>query len=87
MHIKIQRFGKGLQKRTATRGAGFIKNNTVDGAVFYLHALHILTADVEDKIDLGTEIFGTLIMGNGFNFADVNFQGFFDQTFTISGNR
>ena len=87
VHVQAQGFGESFQKRTTPRGAGFIQNDAVDGAAPDPHALHVLSADVQDEIHLGFEIFGPFKMGHGFNFTDIHLQGGLNQAFTVAGNR
>lgn len=54
--------------------------------VFEAAALHVLSADIEDEIDVGAEMGGCFIMGYGFDFAQVDMEGFLQQEFAISCN-
>lgn len=55
-------------------------------AVFDAAALHILTADVEEKIDVRAKMGSSLIVGDRFDFTEVEVQRFFEQGFAVPGN-
>ena len=47
-----------LDKGSASRGTCFVQHDRIDYAVSYPHALHVLTADIDDEINIGTEELG-----------------------------
>ena len=75
LHVVAQRLGKGLQKAPAAGGTGFIEENIADGSVLDLEALHILTADVNDKIHIGQEVSCGGEVGHGFHHAVIPMKG------------
>ena len=73
----LQRFCKGVEEGAAARRAGFVEQDVFDVAVFDAAALHILSADVEKKIDVRAKRGCGLIVGNRFDFAKIEVQRFF----------
>ena len=82
----LQRFGKGVEEGAAARRAGFIEQDVFDVAVFDAAAFHILTADVEEKIDVRAKMGSGLIVGNRFDFAKIQVERFLEQGFPVAGN-
>ena len=77
---------KGFNKAAATGAAGFVQKNGFYNAVGDLHALHVLAADVQDKVDIFFKILGRRVMRDGFHLAVVNLQGCFNKVFAVTGN-
>ena len=50
-----------------------------------MHGFHVLSADVQNKIDVWLEVVCCLIVSNRFDFSEIGFQSAFDQMFTVSG--
>ena len=48
----MQSSGKRLQKRTAAGGARLIQINIINGRIMNLKALHVLAADINDKLHI-----------------------------------
>ena len=50
------------------------------------HALHVLSADIQDEIYAGKELFSRLIVSHGLDDALVHVKAGLDQTFAIACN-
>ena len=81
----VQGFCKSLNERTAAGGAGFVKLYAVDGAVFNLDALHILSADIQNAVHIRFKGRRRIIVGDGFNLALIQHQRRFQQRLTVAG--
>ena len=68
------RHGERLDERAAAGGTSLIQHDAVDAVVLDLKALDILSADVDDKINVRAEISRRLIVRNSFNYTIVNAQ-------------
>ena len=75
---------KGLYERAAARRTCFVQHNAVNGIIFYLETLYILSADVYDKINIGTEISRRLVMRDCLNYTVVNAQSRLDKFLTVA---
>ena len=62
-----ERSGKGLQKRTAPWGTGFVEKNVVTSSVYYFEAFYILTADIDYKAYVRLKFMRGGEMGDCFN--------------------
>ena len=82
----VHRLGKGLQEGTAAGGAGFVQEDVVDCVVVDAEAFDILSADVNDEIDVGTEFLRRGIMRDRFDNAAVDAEGFFDDILAVAGD-
>ena len=82
----FQGFGEGIQEGTAARRAGFIEQDVFDMAVFDAAAFHVLAADIKEEVDVRAEVGRCLIVGNGFDFAQVEVQRFLEQGFAVAGD-
>ena len=80
------RFCEGLDKGTATRGAGLVKHNTVDRVVAYFKAFNILTADIENKINLRIKVLGGGKMSKGLNETAVGRKCVFNNFLAVAGD-
>ena len=76
-----------LQERSAAGGTGFIEEDIVDHAVADLEALDVLTADIDDEIDLREEGLGGGKVRDGFNQAEIHAEGIADQILAVTGYR
>ena len=83
--IHPQRVGKCFEERTASGRAGFIELDGVDGPILDADAFHILSADIENAVDLRVEKGSRIVVGNGLDFALVQAEGRFQKGFSISG--
>ncbi len=50
-----------------------------------MHGFHVLSADVQNEIDVRLEVVRSLIVCDCFDFSEIGLQGAFDQMFTVSG--
>ena len=80
-----QRLGKGLQKAAAAGRAGFVQEDVADGTILDLEALHILAADVDDKIDIRHKVFGGRKVGHRFHQTVITAERVFHQLLAIAG--
>ena len=76
--------GEGLQKASAARGARLVKEDVVDSAVVDLEALYVLSADVDDELDVGHEELGGGEVRYGFDDAVVNVERVFDYVLAVA---
>ena len=81
----VERFGKGFNEGAAPGGAGFVQCHGIYGAVPDPDALHVLSADVENAVDVRIEVGGSVIVCNGFHLAAVQLKGSLHQGFSIAG--
>ena len=79
-------FGKGLQKAAAAAGAGFVQKDVVDGAVVDFQTLHILAADIENKVYLRLQILGSIKVRHGFYDTIVNTKAVANQFLAVAGD-
>ena len=85
MHFKIQGTGEGLDEGAASRGTGLIQHDIVHDAVLDLDTFHILSADIQNGIDLGVKEGGSGVMCHGLNLAVIQIHGRLKQCFTVTG--
>ena len=71
-NVIAQGLGKGLDKGAAAGGAGLVEHDGVHRAVADFKALHVLTADVDDELNVGHEIFSRRKVSNRLNNTDVD---------------
>jgi len=54
--------------------------------IFYLEALDVLTADINDKVNIGAEVGGSLIVGNSLYQTVVNADARLDKVLAVACN-
>ena len=86
-HAVTERFRESLQKRAATGRTRFVEKELVDEIVSYFEALHILPADVENKVDVGAEFLRGGVMRHGFHQSVVYTEGVFYHFFAVTRYR
>ena len=84
LHGVVQGFGKGFNKGTAARGTCLVQLYAVNGLVADLDALHILSADIYDTVNLRIKESSCIVMGNGLNLALIQQQGSLHQCFAVA---
>ena len=84
LHLIAQRLGKGLQEAAAAGGTGLVQEDIADRAVLDLETLHVLSADVDDKIHIRQEVFGRSEVRHGLHHAEVGMEGVFRQLLAIA---
>ena len=84
VHVHVHRDGEALDKATATRRAGLVEHDVLDDAVLDAQALHVLAADVQDKLDAGQECFGAAQVRNGLDLAGIGFEGLDEQRLAVA---
>ena len=87
LNAVTERFGKSLQERSAPRGTRFVQEKLVYKSVSYLKALHVLSADIENEIDVGAEFFGGGVVRDGFHKPVVYAKRAFYHVFAVARNR
>ena len=55
--------------------------------ILYTHALHVLTADVQNKINPRQELLGSLIVSHGFDYAVIGVKTCLYETFPVASHR
>ena len=83
-HVHVHRDGEALDKATATRRAGLVEHDVLNHAVLDAQALHVLAADVQDKLDAGQECLGAAQVRNGLDFARVGLEGLDEQRLAVA---
>ena len=86
MRIHIEVLCKCLDKRSAARRTGFVQHDGVNYAVSDLHALHILTADIDDEINIRAEVLRGLEVRHGLDLSEINAERGTDDIFAVTGN-
>ena len=86
MRVHIEVFGKCLDKGSASRRTGFVEHDGVDNAVSDLHALHVLTADVDDEIHIRAEILRGLEVSHRLDLAEIDTQRGADDVLAVTGH-
>ena len=81
------RAGKGLDERAAARRAGLIKRNVVDALVADLKALDVLSADVDDEINVRAEVTRRAEVRNRFDQTEIHTEGVLDERFAVARDR
>ena len=76
-----------MKKRAAARRAGFVKKYIVDCVISDFEALYILTADIDNKINIGLEFLGGGKVSNSFDNAYINRKSVFDYVLAVTRNR
>ena len=80
----IEGFGKGLDKGAAARGTGFVEKDIVHSLVFNADALHILSADVEDTVDLGVKKGCGIVMGDRLHLSLIQKESGFQERLAVA---
>ena len=74
-----------LEEAAAARGAGLVEHDVLDDALLDLQALHVLTADVQDELDVGHEGLCAAQVRDGLDLAGVGAQGLDEQGLAVAG--
>ena len=83
-HVHVHRHGETFDKAAAARRASLVEHDVLDDAVLDAQALHILPADVQDKLDAGQECLGAAQMRNGLNLAGIGLEGLDEQRLAVA---
>ena len=81
----VDRLRVGLDEGTAAGRTRLIEHDMINRAVLDAHALHVLSADVEDKINTGQEFLRRLVMRHRLDNPVVRIKAGLDQPLPISG--
>ena len=84
-HVHVHRDGEALDKATATRRAGLVEHDVLDNAVLDAQALHVLAANVQNKLDAGQERLGAAQVRDGLDLAGVGLERLDEQRLAIAG--
>ena len=79
--------GKRFDERTAARGTSLVEHDGVDGVVADLEAFDILTADVENEVDVLVKELRGGIVRHRLDQTIVDVEGFFDQLLAVARDR
>ena len=71
----IERACEGLEERATARGAGLIELYRIHGAILDADALHVLTTDIEDTVNLWLEERGRVVVRDGFHLPLIQLEG------------
>ena len=83
-HGVVEGFCKGLNKGTTAGRACFVQLHAVYRTVFDLDTFPILTADIQNAVDIRREEGCCVIMCHSFHFAFIQQKSRFHQCFTIA---
>ena len=83
-HVHVHRDGEALDKAAATRRAGLVEHDVLNHAVLDAQALHVLAADVQNKLDAGQERLGAAQVRNGLDLAGVSLEGLDEQRLAVA---
>ena len=83
-HVHVHRDGEALDKATATRRAGLVEHDVLDNAVLDAQTLHVLAADVQNKLDAGQKRLGAAQVRDGLNFAGIGLEGLDEQRLAVA---
>ena len=81
-----QRIGERLQEAAAAAGTGFVQEDVIDRAVMNFKTFDILTADVEDEVNIRHIFAAGGEMRHRFHDAGVDAEGAANQIFAIAGD-
>ena len=82
--IHVYRLGVRFNKGATSRRACLVEHDIIDSPIFYPHALHVLTAYIQDKIHARQKFFRSLIMSHGLYLAQISLESCLYQPFPIA---
>ena len=85
--IVSKRHCKRLNERAAARRARLVEHDAVDSVILYLEALYVLSADVDDEVNIGAEVGCRLEVRDGLNDAEVNGESRFYEVLAVACDR
>ena len=85
LHLIVQGVGKRLDKGAAARGARLVELYAVHGVILDLDALHILSADVQDAVNLGIKKCRGIVVRYGLHFSLIEQKRRLDQGLSVTG--
>ena len=83
-HVHVHRDGETLDKAAAARRAGLVEHDVLDDTVLDAQALHVLAADVQDKLDAGQERLGAAQVRDGLDLAGIGLEGLDEQRLAVA---
>ena len=86
MRIHTECLSKSLDKGSATRRTCLVKHDRIDNAVSDPHALHVLTADIDDEINVGAEELSGLEVSHCLDLTYIDAQSRLNDILTVTGN-
>ncbi len=81
-----QAAGKGLNKGAASARAGLVEHDVLDYAVFDAQALHVLAANVQDKLHAREHLLGAAQMRHGLDLSTIGLDGLKQKALAIAGD-
>ena len=83
-HVHVHRHGETLDKAAAARRASLVEHDVLDDAVLDAQTLHVLAANVQDKLDAGQECLGAAQVRDGLDLAGIGLEGLDEQRLTVA---
>ena len=83
-HVHVHRDGEALDKAAAARRAGLVEHDVLDNAVLDAQALHVLAANVQNKLDAGQERLGAAQVRDGLDLAGIGLEGLNEKRLTVA---
>ena len=83
-HVHVHGDSEALDKAAAARRAGLVEHDVLNHAVLDAQTLHVLAADVQDKLDAGQECLGTAQVRNGLDLTGVGLEGLDEQRLAVA---
>ncbi len=83
-HVHVHGDSETLDKAAAARRAGLVEHDVLDDTVLDAQALHVLAADVQDKLDAGQECLGAAQVRNGLDLAGIGLEGLDEQRLAVA---
>ena len=83
-HVHVHRHGETLDKAAAARRASLVEHDVLDDAVLDAQTLHVLAANVQDKLDAGQECLGAAQVRDGLDLAGIGLEGLDEQCLAVA---
>ena len=83
-HVHVHRHGETLDKAAAARRASLVEHDVLDDAVLDAQTLHVLAANVQDKLDAGQECLGAAQVRDGLDLAGIGLEGLDEQGLAVA---
>ena len=87
LHAVTHRTGEGLDERAASRRARLVQGDIVDAVVGNFEALDVLTADVDDEVDVRLEVLGRLEVRHGLDQTEIHAECVENERLAVAGDR
>ena len=83
-HVHVHRHGEALDKAAAARRASLVEHDVLDNAVLDAQTLHVLAANVQDKLDAGQECLGAAQVRDGLDLAGIGHEGLNEKRLAVA---